>query len=199
MEKRRRSCLHAMAGNRAFGRHQEDMNKTSFFKILADEDLSSESMRLIPHEFWRRSEGKNLPSKVALKVAWGSSWPVNLTTFMGYYLMERKGWEKFLNDNHLGDDEFLTFTNDGKNCITVDIFQKNCIEILKPLKEEMSCADPVIAESKKKKKVDSDVYGASSSSAATFSLTIKKSNLILLVRLTNTKSTYLWFCTNDIM
>ncbi|KAJ0259235.1 B3 DNA binding domain-containing protein [Hirschfeldia incana] len=108
---------------------------------------------------------------------------------MGYYLMERKGWEKFLNDNHLGDDEFLTFTNDGKNCITVDIFQKNCIEILKPLKEEMSCADPVIAESKKKKKVDSDVYGASSSSAATFSLTIKKSNLILQYRQTLQRST----------
>ncbi|KAG2309611.1 hypothetical protein Bca52824_029359 [Brassica carinata] len=45
------------------------------------------------------------------------------------------------------------------------------------------CVDPVIAESKKmKKKVDSNVYGASSSSssAATFSLTIKKSHLLLL-------------------
>lgn len=40
----RRSCLHEMARNRALGRLQEDMNKTSFFKILADEDLSSESM-----------------------------------------------------------------------------------------------------------------------------------------------------------
>ncbi|KAF8087844.1 hypothetical protein N665_0565s0030 [Sinapis alba] len=182
-----------MARNRAFGRVQEDMNKTRFFKILADEDLSSESMvRLIPHEFWTRSECKNLPPKVTLKVAWGSSWTVKLSTFMGFYLMERKGWEKFLNDNHLGDDEVLTFTNQGNNCITVDIFQKNCIEILKPLKtpssnvknEEISCADPVIAESKKmkKNKEDSNVYGASSSScsAATFSLTIKKSHLILL-------------------
>lgn len=180
-----------MARNRVFGRLQEDRKKTSFFKILADEDLSSESMRLIPHKFWRRSECKNLPPKVTLKVAWGSSWTVKLSTFMGYYLMERKGWEKFLSDNHLGDDEVLTFTNQGNDCITVDIFQKNCVEIVKPLKtspssnannEEMSCVDPVIAESKKKKKVDSNVYGASSSSsfAATFSLTIKKSNLILL-------------------
>ncbi|CAN7138309.1 unnamed protein product [Brassica rapa subsp. narinosa] len=178
-----------MARNIAFGRIQEDMNKTSFFKILADEDLSSESMRLIPNEFWRSSECRNLPPKVTLKVAWGSSWPVNLSPFMGCYLMERKGWEKFLNDNHLGDNEFLTFTNEGNNCITVDIFQKNCVEILKPLNtsssnvknEEMSCVDPVIAESKKRK-VDSNVYGASSSSssAATFSLTIKKSHLTLL-------------------
>lgn len=36
-----------MARNIAFGRIQEDMNKTSFFKILADEDLSSESMVLM--------------------------------------------------------------------------------------------------------------------------------------------------------
>ncbi|CAH8384924.1 unnamed protein product [Eruca vesicaria subsp. sativa] len=177
-----------MARNRAFGRLQEDRKKTRFFKILADEDLSSESMRLIPHEFWTRSECKNLPPKVTLKVAWGSSWTVNLSRFMGFCLMERNGWEKFLSDNHLGDNEFLTFTNEGNNCITVDIFQKNCIEILKPLKasssnnknEEMSCVDSVIAESKmKKKKVDSN-EASSSSSAAAFSLTIKKSHLTLL-------------------
>lgn len=36
-----------MARNIAFGRILEDMNKTSFFKILADEDLSSESMVLM--------------------------------------------------------------------------------------------------------------------------------------------------------
>ncbi|XP_056864978.1 B3 domain-containing protein At5g18090-like isoform X1 [Raphanus sativus] len=187
----RRSCLHEMARNRALGRLQEDMNKTSFFKILADEDLSSESMRLIPNDFWTRSECKNLPPKVTLKVAWGSSWTVNLSTFMGFYLMERKGWKKFLSDNHLGDDEFLTFTNQGNNCITVDIYQKNCIEILKPLNtsssnaknEKMSCVDPVIAESKMKKKVVSNVNRASSSSssAPTFSLTIKKSHLTLLI------------------
>lgn len=94
--------------------------------------------RLIPNEFWRRSECKNLPPKVTLKVAWESSWTVNLSPFMGCYLMERKGWEKFLNDNHLGDNEFLTFTNEGNNCITVDIFQKNCIEILKPLNTSSS-------------------------------------------------------------
>lgn len=94
--------------------------------------------RLIPNDFWTRSECKNLPPKVTLKVAWGSSWTVNLSTFMGFYLMERKGWKKFLSDNHLGDDEFLTFTNQGNNCITVDIYQKNCIEILKPLNTSSS-------------------------------------------------------------
>ena len=64
----------------------------------------------------------------------------------------------------------------------------------------MSCVDPVIAESKKRK-VDSNVYGASSSSssAATFSLTIKKSHLTLLVRLNQYTSTHLRFLTNDIM
>lgn len=36
-----------MAKNRAFGSIQRDRNKTSFFKILADEDLSSESMVVV--------------------------------------------------------------------------------------------------------------------------------------------------------
>lgn len=48
--------------------------------------------------------------------------------------MEKKGCEKFLNDNYLGDREFLTFTNEGNNCLTVDIFGKNGKEILRPRK-----------------------------------------------------------------
>lgn len=74
----------------------------------------------------------------------------------------------------------------------------------------MSCVGPVIAEStrerakqkkeraeeeearkksrKMKKKADNNIYEASSScSVATFSFTIKPSNLLLAVRLTNTQ------------
>ncbi|XP_024010696.1 B3 domain-containing protein At5g18090 [Eutrema salsugineum] len=190
-----------MGRNRAFGKIQEDRKKTSFFKILADEDLSSEAMRFNPQKFWRGSVCKNIPHKVILKVVWGRSWKVKLSKFMGSYLMEKNGWEKFLYDNKLGDREFLTFTNEGNNCLTVNIFEKNCKEILQPQrttttviassssnvkKEEMSC---VIAEStgrgakrKNKRKAGNNVYGASSSSsAATFSLTIKQSHLLVLI------------------
>lgn len=48
--------------------------------------------------------------------------------------MEKNGWEKFLNDNHLGDCEFLTFTNEGNNCLSVSIFEKTSKEILTPRK-----------------------------------------------------------------
>ncbi|KFK37232.1 hypothetical protein AALP_AA4G231100 [Arabis alpina] len=149
-----------MAKNRAFGSIQQDKDKASFFKILAYEDLWSESMRFIPHKF-KTSVCKNHPLKVILKVVWGRSWTVSLSSFKGSYLMEKKGWEKFLNDNKLGDKEFLTFTNEGNNCLSVSIFKKNCKEMLTPRKttiisssssfsnvkkEEMSDVSPIIAE-----------------------------------------------------
>ena len=46
--------------------------------------------------------------------------------------MEKDGWDQFLSDNGLGDDELLTFTHKGNMCFNVSIYQINCLEMLRP-------------------------------------------------------------------
>lgn len=70
---------------------------------------------------------------MVLKLPWGSSWRINLSKYQSFfYYMEKDGWDQFLSDNGLGDDELLTFTHKGNMCFNVSIYQINCLEMLRP-------------------------------------------------------------------
>lgn len=54
--------------------------------------------------------------------------------------MEKSGWVKFVRDNALGDNEFLTFTHKGKMRFTVNIFKQDGKEMLQPPQSMASMA-----------------------------------------------------------
>ncbi|CAH8271466.1 unnamed protein product [Arabidopsis lyrata] len=118
--------------NRAFGQIMDDAENPGFFKILRPADLSSEIMRGIPLNFIKSISDEEFSHKMVLKVSWGSSWPIKICRNPSFYFMEKKGWDQFLSDNGLGNNEFLTFTHQGNMCFSVDIYQIDGKELLTP-------------------------------------------------------------------
>ncbi|ESQ41806.1 hypothetical protein EUTSA_v10014143mg [Eutrema salsugineum] len=123
-----------MTKNSCFGQIIEEGDNPGFFKVLRKEDLSTEIMRAIPHDFIRSISNKEFSFKMVLKLPWGSSWPIKISRNERFYYMEKSGWDKFLSDNDLGHDELLTFTHKGHMCFSVNIYQIDCKEILRPKK-----------------------------------------------------------------
>ncbi|CAN8255946.1 unnamed protein product [Cochlearia groenlandica] len=124
-----------MVKNSSFGRIMEEGDKPGFFKILRkDQDLSSETMRGIPQDFIKTIPYKEISLKMVLELPWGGSWLIKIFRNPIFYYMEKSGWDKFLSDNSLGDEEVLTFNHKGNMCFSVNIYQKDCMEMLSPKK-----------------------------------------------------------------
>ncbi|KAL1195952.1 B3 domain-containing protein [Cardamine amara subsp. amara] len=116
-----------MALNNGFGQFQ-----ASFFKVLQRVDLYSENMRALPHDFVRNFSDEELSLEMKIGAEWGSSWDIGISKNPRFCYMEKSGWEKFVRDNALGDNEFVTFTHIRKMYFTVNIYNQNCKEMLQP-------------------------------------------------------------------
>lgn len=46
--------------------------------------------------------------------------------------MEDDGWNQFVNDNALGENEYLTFTHEANMLFNVNIYEPDGMEILRP-------------------------------------------------------------------
>ncbi|CAN8300425.1 unnamed protein product [Cochlearia groenlandica] len=123
-----------MVRNNGFGQIMKDSGKPSFFKILRKDNLISELMRMIPPHIIRSISKNEFSYKLVLKVPWGSSWPVKINKNPSFYYMEDHGWNQFLEDNALGENEYLTFTHEENMFFNVNIYEVHGIEILKPRK-----------------------------------------------------------------
>ncbi|KAF8048656.1 hypothetical protein N665_2444s0001, partial [Sinapis alba] len=123
-----------MGTKSCFGMIMEECDNPGFFKVLRKEDLSSQTMREIPQDFLKSISAKEFSFEMVLKLPWGgSSWRIKLSKYQSFfYYIEKKGWEQFLSDNGLGDNELLTFTHKGNMCFNVSIYQINCVEMLRP-------------------------------------------------------------------
>ena len=89
--------------------------------------------REIPQDFLKSISAKEFSFKMVFKLPWGSSWRIDLSKYQSFfYYMEQNGWDQFLSDNGLGDDELLTFTHKGNMCFNVSIYKTDCVEILRP-------------------------------------------------------------------
>ncbi|KAL1207474.1 B3 domain-containing protein [Cardamine amara subsp. amara] len=120
-----------MASNNEFGRCKEENKRQSFFKILQRADLSSENMRALPHDFVRSFSDNELSGNMKIKAKWGSSWEIELAKNPRFFFLERSGWQKFVRDNGLGDNEFATFTHERDMSFALNIFKQDGKEILK--------------------------------------------------------------------
>ncbi|CAA7061419.1 unnamed protein product [Microthlaspi erraticum] len=89
---------------------------------------------MIPPHLIRSIPDSSTSFKMVLKVAWGSSWPIKISKNPSFHYMEKFGWDQFVRDNALGNNEFITFTHKGNMCFSVNIYQIDCKEILKPIK-----------------------------------------------------------------
>lgn len=70
---------------------------------------------------------EELTQSAILRVDLGRHWHIKLhQTKKGVYL--QNGWKEFLNDNSLGDNEFLRFTYDGNMCFDVKIYDMSGCE-----------------------------------------------------------------------
>ncbi|ESQ50923.1 hypothetical protein EUTSA_v10023054mg, partial [Eutrema salsugineum] len=90
------------------------------------------SQRAIPYDFMRSVSEHELSGKMKIRAQWGSSWDIGISKNPRFYFMEKSGWEKFVRENYLGEDDFLTFTHKGKMCFNVKIFKKDGLEMICP-------------------------------------------------------------------
>jgi hypothetical protein len=67
------------------------------------------------------------PAKFILNNIDGKTWPVELVEIGGRVLLTT-GWPKFVEDNCLGEGEFLVFKSDGDMQFTVLTFGVNAVE-----------------------------------------------------------------------
>ncbi|VYS67180.1 unnamed protein product [Arabidopsis thaliana] len=124
-----------MVKNKAFfGQIMEERDNPAFFKILRREDHSTEMMRMIPHHLIRSISDKSSSFKMVLRVPWGRSWQVKISKNPNFHYMEDRGWNQFVNDNGLGENEYLTFTHEANMCFNVTIFEADGTEMLRPRK-----------------------------------------------------------------
>ncbi|XP_024016605.1 B3 domain-containing protein At2g35310 [Eutrema salsugineum] len=121
-----------MATNSDFLMCKEERKNESFFKVLQGADIYSENMRAIPYDFMRSVSEHELSGKMKIRAQWGSSWDIGISKNPRFYFMEKSGWEKFVRENYLGEDDFLTFTHKGKMCFNVKIFKKDGLEMICP-------------------------------------------------------------------
>ncbi|CAH8320143.1 unnamed protein product [Eruca vesicaria subsp. sativa] len=119
-----------MVRNSGYGQIMEEGDSPGFFKILRKEDLSSELIRMIPHDFVKSISDASF--KMALKVPWGSAWTVKICKNPSFYYMEDDGWNQFVNDNALGENEYLTFTHEANMRFNVNIYEPDGKEMLRP-------------------------------------------------------------------
>lgn len=77
---------------------------------------------------------KDFSYKMVIIAQWGSSWEVEVSKNPRFYYMEKLGWNQFVSDNALGENEFITFTHKGKMCFSVNIYEQNGKEIVRPRK-----------------------------------------------------------------
>ncbi|EFH38718.1 transcriptional factor B3 family protein [Arabidopsis lyrata subsp. lyrata] len=129
-----------MARNSDYDMCKEERKRESFFKVLQRVDFSSENLRALPYDFVRSFSNNELSGKMKIKAQWGSSWEVEICKNPRFYFMEKSGWVKFVRDNALGDNEFLTFTHKGTMRFTVNIFKQDGKEMLQPPQSMASMA-----------------------------------------------------------
>ncbi|KAF8048532.1 hypothetical protein N665_2481s0003 [Sinapis alba] len=125
-----------MGWNRGFGLVKQERKSLSFFKIFQSAHLSSECMRAIPYNFMKNVSKKDFHYKMVIRAQWGSSWKVDISMNPRFYYMEKSGWNQFVTDNALGENEFVTFTHMGLMCFIVNIYGKNGKEIVTPRKPQ---------------------------------------------------------------
>ncbi|CAN6886225.1 unnamed protein product [Brassica oleracea] len=116
------------------GRIKEERKNLSFFKIFQSADLSSECMRALPYNFMQNLSKEDFSYKMVIRAERGSSWEVDISKNPRFYYMEKSGWNQFVSDNALGDNEFITFTHKGSMSFNVNIYGKNGKEIVAPRK-----------------------------------------------------------------
>ncbi|CAA7026597.1 unnamed protein product [Microthlaspi erraticum] len=110
-----------MVRNRDFLQFKEERESKCFFK------------RAIPYDFVRSFSDDELSgSNMEIITKWGRTWEMGISKNPRFYFMEKAGWEKFVKDNFLGDNEFLTFTHRGNMQFTVNIFEKDEREMIQP-------------------------------------------------------------------
>lgn len=71
---------------------------------------------------------------MVLEAQWGTSWELEISKNPRFYYMEKRGWDQFVSDNVLGQNEFITFIHKGKMKFNVNIYEQNGVELLVPRK-----------------------------------------------------------------
>ncbi|XP_038706128.1 B3 domain-containing protein Os01g0723500-like isoform X2 [Tripterygium wilfordii] len=98
-------------------------NRPSFLKPIG---FIQPGELMIPPQFLKHIS-KELCGRATLQVSSGSSWIVEvLETNRGVFL--QKGWQEFLKDNSVGNNEILHFRYDGDMCFYVKIFDRSGCE-----------------------------------------------------------------------
>lgn len=93
-----------------------------------------QKQRALPYDFMQNLSDNDLSYKMVIRAEWGSSWEVDISKNPKFYYMEKSGWNQFVSDNALGENEFVTFTHTGLMRFDVNIYNPDGKEIVTPRK-----------------------------------------------------------------
>ncbi|CAE5956277.1 unnamed protein product [Arabidopsis arenosa] len=69
---------------------------------------------------------------MVIRAHWGKTWHLEISKNPRYYYIEKRGWDQFVSDNALGENEFITFTHRGNMVFHINIYEQNGVEMLTP-------------------------------------------------------------------
>lgn len=92
------------------------------------------NQRAFSYSFISRLSRKDFSYKMVIRAQWGKTWHLEISKNPRYYYIERRGWDQFVSDNALGENEFITFTHRGNMVFHVNIYEQNGVEMLTPRK-----------------------------------------------------------------
>lgn len=71
-------------------------------------------------------------NKMVIRTQWGRSWEVEIYKNQTSYYLDERGWNRFVSDNDLGENESFTFTHTGGMCFTAKILDQNGEDVVRP-------------------------------------------------------------------
>ncbi|KAG7536140.1 DNA-binding pseudobarrel domain superfamily [Arabidopsis suecica] len=189
-----------MATSPDFLRCKEERNNESFFKVLQSVvDVSSETLRALPHDFVRSFTDKELSGKMKIRTQWGRSWEVGISKNPRFYYMEKSGWDKFLDGKEMmqppqsrallaSSSRFKTEQgeDDKKEEVVSELSNRGRTTAAKSNGRKLNLRKKAAEESQESKRTEKvvrarrDYAGASSSTATEFTSLFKQGYLKFL-------------------
>ncbi|VVB17206.1 unnamed protein product [Arabis nemorensis] len=116
---------------------QGNVSKLSFWKSPPQgKNWKSKSMRIIPEEFMRSTEG-GIEHRLVCSASWGNSWQFWLQREKKGLVILKEDWDDFVDQNLLGPNDVLFFAHEEIMFLQVRIFKKDGKEIIEaPVEHE---------------------------------------------------------------
>ncbi|CAK8575782.1 unnamed protein product [Lathyrus sativus] len=126
--------------------NHDQQDKPSFFAIIKENfnqlKVPQKIVMNLGEELWNKE-------LIILIGSSGEKWQVSILKKGNDMYLQNTGWEQFMKDNSVVNEEFLVFTYNGENMFHVKFFGRNGLERPSFKKEEVAAEAPTVVKRKR--------------------------------------------------